>query len=374
MDNRKADIMNQEKIKEYMNYYLNHFTSAKNKKWNYEDGCVLLGVIQIYKTLNEPYLKDFVIEYLDEYLTEEGTILYYDKEMYNIDCICTGRALFFAYEETGNEKYLIAIGKLKEQIESHPRTNSGNFWHKKIYPNQVWLDGLFMAQPFYMMWETKLGKKENYADIINQFKNVRDFLFDEEKKLYYHGYDETKSMPWADALTGRSANFWLRAMGWYVLALIDTMEEMSEQIFEYYKELSILFKEAISGLLPYMDKETNLFYQVIDKPSVKGNYLETSGSAMIAAAILKACRLKVLLAEKYQHIGEDILNSLVDTKLIKEGDKPVLKDICGMAGLGPGQDRDGSIEYYLSEPIVYDDHKGTGAFLMAYGQWLLLQD
>lgn len=366
--------MNQEKIKEYLKYYLTNFTSAKNKKWNYEDGCVLLGVIQIYKTLKEPYLKEFVLKYLEEYIMEDGSILYYDKEMYNIDCILSGRALFFAYEETGEEKYLNAIGKLKEQIDTHPRTNSNNFWHKKIYPNQVWLDGLFMAQPFYMMWETKLGKKENYADIIKQFKNVREFLYDEDKKLYYHGYDETKTMPWADADTGRSSNFWLRAMGWYLLALIDTMEEMSEQIFEYYKEFETLFKEAIGGLLAFMDKKSHLFYQIIDKPEVKGNYLETSGSAMVAAAILKACRLKVLSADKYQMLGEEILNALVDKKLTLEDNKPVLKDICEMAGLGPLQERDGSVEYYLSEPIVEDDHKGTGAFLMAYGQWLLLQD
>ena len=361
------------KTNEYIRYYLDNFSSGKVDKWNYEDACVLIGAIQIYEATGDIYYRDFVVNYFDKYITEDGKINFYDKENYNIDCICPGRPLFFAYEETKDEKYKKAMDVLYNQLEDHPRTESNNFWHKKIYPNQIWLDGLFMAQPFYMLYETKIGKKEHYSDIINQFKNVRKFLFNEDSGLYYHGYDEARIQPWADKETGLSKNYWLRAMGWYVLGLIDTMEAMDEMVFEYYKDLEALFKEAIKGLLQYQDKKSKLFYQLIDKKDVEGNYLETSGSVMIAAAILKACRMRVLLPEKYQPIGEEIFGAVVNQKLVKEDGIPMLKDICSMAGLGPNDTRDGSVEYYLSEPIVADDHKGTGAFMMAYGQLLLLK-
>lgn len=362
------------KLEENIRIYLENFKSAKDNKWNYEDGCVLIGTISIYEVTREAYLKDFVLNYLDYYITEDGTIKYYDKEAFNIDCISTGRALFFAYEETGMEKYKKAIQILYSQIEDQPRLEMGNFWHKKIYPNQVWLDGLFMAMPFYMKYDTTFGNKGNYQDIIDQFTNVRTYLFCEEKQLYYHGFNESGIMPWADKENRCSRSFWLRSIGWLLLALIDTMEEMSDMLFEHFKKLEELFKEAIQGILKYQDKESGLFYQVVDRPELKDNYLETSGSAMISAAILKACRLGVLLNDKYQPIGEKILKAIIEQKLVEEEGVVKLKDICSMAGLGPGIERDGSVAYYLSEPIVDNDQKGTGALLMAYGQWLKLNE
>lgn len=336
--------MNKEKVNQYIKQYLAEFKSAKVDKWNYEDGYVLLGAIQIYSVTKESYLKDFVIHYLEKYITKSGEILFYQKEDYNIGNISTGRVLFFAYEQTQNEKYKKAILVLEDQLKVQPRAKTNNFWHKKIYPNQIWLDGLFMAQPFYMMCETKIGVKEHYRDIMNQFQNVRRFLYNENTGLYYNGYDEAKESLWANKETGCSENYWLHSMGCFLLALIDTMEEMSEQIYEYYYALKVLFKEALAGLLSYQDKESKLFYQVIDKPEYKGNYLETSGSAMVSAAILKACRMRVLLPEKYEQIGVEILEALVDNS---------------------------SEDYYISKLIQDDDHKGTGAIMMAYGQWLM---
>ena len=257
-----------------------------------------------------------------------------------------------------------------EQLRSHPRTKCNNFWHKQIYPNQIWLDGLYMAQPFYMDYETRFHGKENYNDIINQFENVRKYLFNEEKGLYYHGFDESRLQPWADKTTGLSQNFWLRSMGWYLMALVDTMSLMSKEIFEHYKTLEGLLKEAVKGMLPYQDKNTNLFYQLIDLPEVEGNYLETSGSAMIGYTLLKACRLGYISKEKYQEIGVSILNGLLEYKLKEVDGKLKLVDHCAVAGLGPGDKRDGSVAYYLSEPIVANDLKGVGAFFMLYAEYL----
>lgn len=360
--------LNKDKVERFIKGYIDNFESAKVNKWNYEDGCVLKGAIMMYEATKEEYYKEFVLNYLSKYINEDGTINFYNQEDYNIDNVSTGTVLFFAYEETGDEKYRIAIEHIMNQVRKHPRTESGNFWHKLIYPNQIWMDGLYMGQVFYMQYETKFGGKEHYNDIINQFKNVRKYLFNEEKGLYYHAFDSVKEQPWADKETGVSKNFWLRAIGWYLIALIDTMSVMEQPIYEYYRDLQTLFKETLSGVLKYQDQVTGLFYQVVDRADAEGNYLETSGSAMIAYAILKACRMKVLLAEKYEDNAMNILNTLTETKLEEVDNKLKLGGICGVAGLGGKENRDGSLEYYFSEPVVYDDHKGVGPFIMAYSE------
>jgi unsaturated rhamnogalacturonyl hydrolase len=361
------------KFDHYVEYHLAHFENAKSD-WNYEDGCVLVGCVQLYKATGNHMYKEFIIEYMKKFINDDGTINHFEKEKYNIDSIHTGKVLFFLYEETKEEKYRKAIENLMDQLRDHPRTKCGNFWHKEIYPNQIWLDGLYMAQPFYMEYETKYENKEHYEDIVNQFRNVRKYIYDEASALYYHAYDEARIQIWADKETGKSPNFWLRAMGWYLMAIIDTMDVMSKEIFEQYKTLEGIFKEAVTGILQYQDKESKLFYQVIDKGDIEGNYVETSGSAMVAYAIMKGCRLGVLSKEKYQEIGEGILNSIIENRLIEEDNVPKLSGICSVAGLGPKEERDGSLEYYFSEPIVCDDHKGSGAFMMAYAQMLMLKE
>lgn len=358
--------------KKYITSYLTEYKNAK-LDWNYEDGCVLIGAVQLYEVTKNNFYKIFVKEYIDKFVNEDGSINHYEKEKYNIDNINTGKVLFFLYEETKETKYKLAIEVLMDQLRSHPRTKSNNFWHKKIYPNQIWLDGLYMAQPFYMAYETKFNGKKNYNDILEQFKNVRKFLFNEEKKLYYHGYDEARVQPWADKETGCSPNFWLRAVGWYLMALVDTMWEMSKEIFEQYRIFEGLLKEGVKGILPYRDEKNNMFYQIIDKGKYDRNYLETSGSLMVAYAILKGCRIGALQKEIYQEIGEDIFYAITEQKIIEEDGKLKLTDICSVAGLGPGNERDGSFEYYVSELVVCDDPKGSGVLLMTYAQLLFLK-
>ena len=364
--------MKMENVPLFIKNYLDQYHNFKDY-WNYEDGCVLIGCVQLYKVTKDTYFKSFILRYMEDFIRPDGGINGYNREEYNIDSINAGKVLFFLYEETGEEKYRHAIDTLMQQLAAHPRTKCGNFWHKNRYPNQIWLDGLYMAQPFYMANETQFNQKQGYYDILKQFENVRKYLFNEEKKLYYHAYDEAKIQYWANKETGLSPNFWLRSMGWYLMALIDTMEEMSKEIFELYKRLEELFKEAVKGILQYQEKESKLFYQVIDKAEIDGNYLETSGSAMIAYALLKACRNGVLLKEKYQPVGEEILTQLAKLKLVEKDGKIQLSGICSVAGLGPGKDRDGSAFYYLSEKVVCNDPKGVGPFMMAYAQWLMLR-
>lgn len=362
------------KLESYIDSYLEGYRNYKTY-WNYEDGTVLLGVKQLYEaTGDEKYFK-FIEDYLKYFIKDDGTIDHYEPEKYNIDSINSGKILFFMYDKTGDEKYRKAIEIMMNQLRSQPRCACGNFFHKGIYPNQIWLDGLYMAQPFYMEYETRYEKKEKYNDIISQFDNVQKLLYNKERGLCYHAYDEAKEQFWADKKTGCSPNFWLRSMGWYLMALVDTMDSMSFEIFEQYKKLEGIFKQMLNGILQYQDKESKLFYQIVDRGDTVGNYLETSGSAMIAYAILKGCRMGVLLKEKYICRGIEILNSLICHKLVEKNGELHLTDICQMAGLGPDSkpSRDGSIEYYLSEKVVDDDPKGVGPLMMAYSQYLQLK-
>lgn len=355
-----------ENLEKYISNVLGTFPKHGNT-WKYEDGCILMGCVQLYRATGKEHYRQFVVDYMEEFIAEDGIIKGYDPGTYNLDNINSGKALFYVYEWTGSEKYRKAIEVLMEQVRRQPRTVSGSFWHKAIYPNQVWLDGLYMALPFYMMYETKFNQMENYSDIIGQFKGARKYLFDERTGLYYHGCDESKKVFWADKKTGKSKNFWIRALGWYLMALVDVMGEMKETVFEQYIQLEELLREAVHGILKYQESDSKMFYQVIDHPEVPDNYLETSGSLMVGYAILKGCALGALLKEKYQETGEAIIEAVLNNRLVEIDGSLKLTGICSVAGLGPEGDtrRDGSIEYYLSEPVVSDDRKGMGVLMMA---------
>ncbi len=374
-------------LKQYIESYLNDFASNPNlfngeesrdtllvqnvnPVWNYEAGVTLMGALYMYQATNEKKYIDCIIKYMEYYILEDGTIRYLDLEERNLDKINKGKILFYLYEYTKDERYRVAIETLMDLLRKHPRTSIGNFWHKQIYPHQIWLDGVYMALPLYMDYENRFNKKENYNDIFNQVNNVRKYLYDDKTKLYFHAYDEKKVMKWADKETGLSHNFWLRSMGWYLMALVDLYELSSEEVFEQHKRYGELFKETLKGILLYQDEKTKLFYQLVNLPEVEGNYIETSGSAMIAYSIFKGCRLGLLSREKYYDLGKEMILALEKEKIVSENGKLHLIDICRSAGLGPGEERDGSIEYYLSEPIVRDELKGVGAVMMAYAEYL----
>ncbi len=340
---------------------------GKKPAWNYIDGCMMVSLLELYKTTKEEKYLEFVKGFVDYYVHEDGTILGYNKEKYSTDDVSETRVLFDLYAYTKEEKYSKAIEMVYEQVKTHPRTKEGNFWHKKIYPNQVWLDGLYMMQPFYTRYETERNKMQNYADIVRQYKNVYSLMRDEKTGLYYHGFDSSKEMFWADKKTGLSKNFWLRSLGWFTVSLIDVYEYMNEQMYDEYHTIKMMFKETVDSLLKFQDQESKMFYQVPNFPNREGNYLETSGSSMIAYAILKGVRLKAL-PERYQKIGLEIFNGICNKYLTVKNDDLNLGGICLVAGLGPETNlrRDGTFEYYMSEPVVENDAKGVGPFIMAY--------
>ena len=346
---------------------------GKAAGWNYIDGCMILALLEIYNATGEKKYYEFADAFIDHRVQEDGTITKYSVEEYNIDNVNAGKTLFALYALNGKEKYRKAIDLIYSQVETQPRTEEGNFWHKKIYPNQVWLDGTYMAQPFYMEYETRCNGMHGCIDSYKQFMNIRKHMKDAKTGLYYHGYDESREMYWANSETGCSANFWLRAMGWFLVAMVDTLERMDNQLYYEYRAIMAMLKDAVDAMIAFQDAESGMFWQVVDKAGVEGNYLETSGSALFAYAVLKGVRLGYL-PKRYTAYGEKAFYGTCDRHLGVGADGALqLGGICLVAGLGGATRRDGSLAYYFSEPIVENDAKGVGPLLLAYTEILAAQ-
>lgn len=344
--------------------------SGKPNKWNYIDGCMITACLSLYKTTGDEKFLTFSRHFLDYFVKSGGVIETYRADEYNLDNINQGKNLFTLYDLTGKQRYRDAIETIRSQLETHPRTKEGNFWHKKIYPWQVWLDGLYMAQPFYMEYETRFNGMKGCLDSYRQFMNVKKLMRDPETGLYYHGYDESRQMYWANPETGCSPNFWLRAMGWFLVAMVDVLERMDEQLYYEYRSIMAMLKDAAEAMVRFQDPDTGMFWQVIDKPGIPGNYLETSGTALFAYAMLKGVRLGYL-PKRFAAYGEKAFYGTCDKYLGVSADgKLQLSGICLVAGLGGASHRDGSLEYYFSEPVVENDAKGVGPLLLAYTEVL----
>ena len=341
---------------------------GKKPHWNYIDGCMITSLLQMSEITGDKKYFDFAENFIDYYVRDDGSILGYDIEKYNLDDLNEGRVLFELYRKTGKEKYRLAIENQKKQLDGQPRTCTGNFWHKLMYPNQIWLDGIYMAQVFSTLYAKEYGGKD-YSDMLSQIENVNKYMQNKATGLYYHGLDCSKSIFWADKETGLSKNFWLRSIGWFTVAMIDIIEIVDDTNTK--ERLGKIFTSLMSSLIAFRD-ESGLFWQVVDQAGREGNYLETSGSSMIAYAFLKGARLG-LLDEKYAELGKATFDGICDRYLkISEGGELNLGGICLVAGLGPENNlrRDGSYEYYISEPIVENDAKGVAPFVLCYTEIL----
>ena len=348
---------------EYTAWNIERARAGKAASWNYIDGCMLISLLEMAKICNDTRYSDFVEHFVDSFIGDDGSIRTWVPEKQTLDDINEGRVLFPLYQITGKEKYRLAAEKLQSALDAQPRTTEGNFWHKKIYPHQVWLDGIYMAQVFAALYQKHLGKGE-YDDILRQIEMVRARMFDEKKGLYYHGYDCSRSAFWADPKTGLSQSFWLRAMGWFAAALTDLCEILEGEAKE---KIAALLSEMMDGILPYADPDTGMYYQVVDQGGREGNYLETSGSSMVAYAMMKGARIGALDKE-YAAKGLKTFHGIVKKYLSFDGDDMQLDGICLVAGLGPETDRrrDGTYAYYISEPIVKNDAKGAAPLVMCY--------
>lgn len=331
------------------------------KSWTYEQGVQLKAVEQLWYATGDPKYFAFIKNSMDYWFDKSGN-LKYDAEEYNIDHVTPGRALLTLYRVTSDEKYKRAIEQIRGQLKTHPRTKEGGFWHKKIYPNQMWLDGLYMGEPFYAEY-SMVFNEDNWNDIANQFVWMEKHARDPKTGLLYHGWDESKQQKWANKDTGLSPHVWGRAMGWYAIALVDVLDYFPKNNPRRAELIAILQREA-EAIAKYQDK-AGLWWDIIDLPNKEKNYHESSCSAMFVYSLAKAVRLGYL-PEKYlatvnkgwAGIQNEFIKELPDGNLDWEGTVSV-------SGLGGNPYRDGSYDYYMSEKLRTNDAKGLGPAVMA---------
>ncbi|MEH0153167.1 glycoside hydrolase family 88 protein [Limibacter armeniacum] len=333
-------------------------------KWEYTNGLICLAVLQVWQKTGDEKYYNYAKSYADSMIRDNGSILTYKKSDFNIDRLNAGKFLFTLYNQESTDRYRLALDTLRSQMEEHPRTAEGGFWHKKRYPNQMWLDGLYMGSPMLAQYAAEFEEPALFDDVAQQFYLIDKYTWDNEKELFYHGWDESKTQRWSNPETGVSPHFWGRGMGWLAMALVDVLDYFPEDHPKREVILNILDKMAKS-VVRYQDEETGVWWQVLDKAHEDGNYLEASCSSMFTYFLLKGVQ-KGYLSDEYKPVAEKAYKGVVSQFVKYEEDGTVsLTNICGVAGLGGTPYRSGTYEYYINEPKRDNDPKGVGPFIMA---------
>ena len=262
---------------------------ARKDVWAYDYAFLAGSIGKLSEYTGDNKYVDYMKDYMDYYITDEGIIRIYRMEEYNLDRIRPGVNFYTLYNKTGDKRYETAIKSLIEQLKTHPRTNDGGFWHKKVYPYQMWLDGIFMACPFMAEYAVTFNEPQWFDEIEKQITQIYQHTVDDETGLLYHAWDESREQRWCDPVTGRSKHFWSRAMGWYAMALVDVLDFMPENHSGYKKIIDILNNIA-AALVKVQDLDTGIWYQVLDMGGREGNYLEASGTCMFAYAFATGVR------------------------------------------------------------------------------------
>lgn len=336
----------------------------KSRRWNYEQGVMLEAFYRVHRLTGDSAYSSYLKRILDQYIQADGSIRTYKLTEFNIDNITPGVAVLRALELFKERRYRIAADTLRKQLALHPRTAEGGFWHKKIYPQQMWLDGLYMGEPFYALYSKTTRDTAAFNDITRQFILMRDHARDPRTGLFYHGWDASKAMAWADKNTGCSPNFWGRSIGWYLMAIVDVLDHLPAH-HPQRKELISIYQDLMRSVLAQRDSATGCWFQVVDKKDAKGNYPEASATAMFSYALAKGVN-KAYLPAGMKPLARSVFASLLEQFVSVDGDGTIaLRDVVKVSGLGGNPYRDGSVEYYLSEPRRTNDFKGYGPLMMA---------
>jgi unsaturated rhamnogalacturonyl hydrolase len=335
------------------------------KRWNYDEGVILKGMEGVWlQTADRAYFK-YIQQSMDNLVDPLGAFIKgYSPSDYTLDNILCGRNLLMLYNVTGSKQYYKAATMLYTQLKTQPRNTVGGFWHKKRYPNQMWLDGLYMAESFYAEYAAEFHDEAAFDDITKQYILMEKYARDAKTGLLYHGWDESKKEKWANPQTGLSANLWARADGWYAMALVDVLDYLPENHPQRPAIIAILNRLA-TAIQKSQDQKTGVWYDILDKPTGKGNYLEASASSMFVYALAKGVR-NGYLPESFLPVADKGYKGILTQFIETDANGQVnLKGTVSVSGLGGQPYRDGSYEYYLSEKVVTNDPKGTGAFLQA---------
>lgn len=335
-----------------------------HEKWDYTAGVVLLGIKGVGAKTGNPKYGAYVKRNIDALVQPDGSIKSYEMNEFNLDQVAEGRLLFDLYARTHDARYRKAIETLREQLRKQPRTSEGGFWHKKIYPNQMWLDGLYMASPFLAQYGAAFNDTAAFNDVAKQILLIARNTRDPATGLYYHAWDETRAQSWADSLSGRSKNFWGRAVGWYAMAIVDVLDYLPRTHRDRAAIIQEL-KQLAQAVRAVQDPVSGLWYDILDQPTRKGNYFETSASSMFVYAFAKGAH-NGYLDSTYVAAARRGFDGLVRSMIsVDSAGRMSLDRIVAVSGLGGKQQRNGSFEYYMSEPVVSNDYKGVGPFILA---------
>ena len=335
-----------------------------SRRWHYEPGVVLLGLRHVWRATGERRYYEYIKANVDSLVTPQGEIRTYRPEDYNLDQINEGKLLFCLYHETGDERYAAAARLLRRQLATHPRTSEGGFWHKQIYPHQMWLDGVYMAGPFLAEYGAVFGEPQAFDEVAREIILAEDHTRDAETGLLYHGWDESHSQAWADPETGCSPNFWARAVGWYAMAIPDVLDYLPADHPQRGRLVEI-FRSVMEAVMRFQDPASGAWYQVLDQGDRPGNYLEASASCMFVYALAKGARLGYLGEEAREAAHKGYRGILEQFVTVGDAGLVSVHQICSVGGLGGTPYRDGSFEYYIGEKVMSDEYKGVGAFILA---------
>lgn len=336
----------------------------ERSQWHYKHALLFKGMAHLWQRTGNPRHWERVVAYVDRFVTADGRILTYREDEYNIDQINPGKLLFPLYRETGERRYRQALDRLRRQLRNHPRTIEGGFWHKQIYPYQMWLDGLYMGSAFLAEYAATFDEPETFDDVAFQFITIEKHTRDPRTGLLYHAWDESRQMPWANPETGCSPHFWSRAIGWYVMALTDVLDVFPPD-HSAVAEFGAILERTLSAVAQYQDISTGLWWQVLDQGDRPGNYLEASGTCMYIYAIAKGVG-NGYLNPSWLPVADRAFSAIVQHLTTWDDNGHLdLHGICSTAGLGGVPYRDGSFDYYVNEPIITNDLHGVGALLLA---------
>ena len=331
--------------------------------WAYTKGLVCDAFLALWETTGEQRYFEYALDYADTMINEEGVILGYEMEDFNIDKINPGKMLFTLYRETEDPKYELAMKTLRLQLVDHPRTEAGGFWHKLRYPHQMWLDGLYMGGVFYTRYGLEYDEPASVDEAVHWITLMEEKSRDPRSGLLYHAWDESREQLWADKETGLSPHFWGRAMGWYGMAVVDMLDYLDEHPGR--EDLIAITQRMAEAICRVQDEETGCWYQVMDMPGEEGNYLEGSVTAMLSYFLLKAVREEYIDATYLENAKKAYEGMLEHLITVRDDGGVVLTPVCAVAGLGGDPYRDGSFEYYVNEQQRDNDPKGVGPFILA---------
>lgn len=346
-----------------------YFEGAPKARWDYTSGLLSGFMIDLAVTLGDDDLREYAEGIVGSFVAADGTIRTYKMSDYNIDMVTPGKVTLRLYERTGEERFKIASATIREQLRQHPRTSEGGFWHKQRYPHQMWLDGLYMAAPFYAAHGKMFGEPEAYDDVAKQIILMDKHAWIPEVQLHRHGWDEARVQSWADPGTGLSPHHWARAEGWYAMALVDSLDFIPG-IHHDVESIVEILRRVAAGLEKWQDPATGVWWQVLDQPGREGNYLEATASSQFVYALAKAVNKGYLPRDRYEPVIRKAYAGIIE-QFVRVNDEGLtdLTRCCAVAGLGytnsAGRARDGSFDYYISEPIIDNDPKGTGPFIGA---------